>query len=220
MIQTTFNLLSCLLKCNRYDTMKISLCILLLLLTFQQKTAAQTDTIFRSLSAIQVDEGVQIGFTIKGGITCSGVKIERSANNMDFKAIYEIVGVCGAATSDESYAYIDENPVLINTSFYRLNLGSLGLYSDTLTVRYIGYDENGVAVFPNPCIGNCHFYFKNELKDFHEIRLFNNSGQVVRVFGTTEKQWHVALDGLSTGMYFYQVSREGIVISSGKIIVV
>jgi len=129
--------------------------ISLLLIIFTLPAFAQQDTIFRSLSATQVDEGVLINFTILGGITCSGVKIERSSDGILFYEIYEIPGVCGGLTSDQSYSYTDNFPLNTNVSYYRLDLGSLGLYSDIISISL----KRNIFYFPIHALLNVQFIF-------------------------------------------------------------
>jgi hypothetical protein len=182
--------------------------VIILFLSLNSPAFAQQDTIFRSLTASQVDNGVLINFTIRGGITCTGVKIERSTDGVNFIVIHEIAGVCGAIATDESYSFTDKNPVKNKESFYRLDLGSLGLFSKIVSVRFIDYGLSGLAIFPNPCIDRCTIYFSNLTGDELEVLLFNRIGQLVVKEIVSESTWQFQANRLTPGMYYIRVTRK------------
>lgn len=183
------------------------------------QSSAQTDTIFRSFSAAQVEEGVLINFTIFKGITCTGVQIERSTDNVNFISIYEFAGVCGTINTEESYSFLDENPISNMFSYYRLDLGSIGLYSETLEVKFINYTVNGVTVFPNPCSNNCTIYFSNPNKSEFQLMFFDRMGKLVLDEITTADRWESGSKQISPGIYFFQIYNDGNEKHSGKLVV-
>lgn len=180
---------------------------------------AQTDTIFRSFSASPVNDGVLINFTVFKGITCTGVQIERSTDNVNFIPIHEFAGVCGAINTEESYSFLDENPINNKFSYYRLDLGLIGLYSETLEVKFINYTENGVTVFPNPCLSYCTIYFSNPNKSEFQLLFFDRMGKLVRNEVTTSDRWDYDGNQFSSGIYFFQIINNGAVKHSGKLVV-
>ena len=181
--------------------------------------SAQQDTIFRSLTTSQVDDGVLIKFTIRGGITCSGVKIERATDGINFMTIHEIPGICGAINTDESYSFTDTTPIKNQYANYRLDLGSLGLYSKIVTIRYIDYNIYGISVFPNPCTENCAIYFSNPNNDDHELLLFNRVGQEVLKEFVSGNIWQFPVKGITPGIYYYSIKRENEERFSGKLVI-
>jgi Secretion system C-terminal sorting domain len=180
---------------------------------------AQQDTIFRSLSVSQVEDGVLINFTIRGGITCSGVEVERSADGVNFIVIHEIEGVCGAINADESYSVTDNNPIKNKTAIYRLDLGSLGIYSKIVYMRYIDYNPYGITVFPNPCANYCTIFFSNPTNEPHELGLFNRLGQEVLREVKTDDVWYLPAPGFTPGIYYYSIKKENEERFSGKLVI-
>jgi hypothetical protein len=181
--------------------------------------AQEGDTIFKSFTAVQVDNGVLLKFTIVGGVTCSGVKVQRSADNINFTTIHEFVGVCGSLNTDESYSFTDEQPVVNNYGFYRLDMSSIGLFSNSIFIKFIGYDKNGITVFPNPCTSSCTIYFANSSALEHEILLYNSSGKLLISEFTNGSLWRLSDSVLPKGIYFYKIIRENAVRFNGRLAV-
>lgn len=180
---------------------------------------AQEDTIFRTFSLKQTDNGVMVSFTIRGGVTCSGVKIERSDDGNKFSQVYEFAGVCGSLNTDESYTWTDTSPLLNQPAWYRLDLGSLGLYSATRTIRYINYGESGLVVFPNPCRDDCEVFFSNPTAMVHEAVLHDRSGKILSRQKVSGNRWQPATSSLPAGLYFFRILRDGEVRHSGKLLI-
>lgn len=185
---------------------------------FSLSGMAQQDTIFRSISAVQVEEGVMVNFTIRGGVTCSGVKLERTENGRNFTTIYEIEGVCGGLVTDESYSILDSFPIKNRTSAYRIYMGTLGTVSGLIPIRFIDYGSDGVTVFPNPCSDNCFVYFSNPGNDLLELVLFNSLGKVVLEKQLTGTSLHLQSGVFEKGIYFIRVLRQGEEKYTGKIV--
>ncbi|MDQ3050998.1 MAG: T9SS type A sorting domain-containing protein [Bacteroidota bacterium] len=195
---------------------RISISFLFLIFTVQ--AFAQQDTIFRSLSAVQTDDGVLFNFTIRGGNTCSGVVLQRSENGRNFTTIYEIDGVCGGLVTDESYSIIDSFPIINRTALYRLEVGSLGLFSNTISIRFIDYGSDGVTVFPNPCSDQCFVHFSNPGNDDLQVLIFNTTGQLVLEKQLTGTLLVLQTGLLEKGLYFIRVNRQGEEKYSGKLV--
>lgn len=198
---------------------KPKLTLLFFALLFPLIATAQIDTVFKVFSATQTDEGVLISFTVRGGVTCSGVKIERSADGFAFEEIYEFAGVCGAIYTDESYTYTDTRPLINKTAWYRLDLGSLGIYSYPLSIKYIDYSSTGAVIFPHPCRNNCRIYFSNKSNYEHEVTLFDLSGRMLLAEVVTNEQWVIPAGDLQSGIYLYSISRNGLIVHTGKILI-
>ncbi len=180
---------------------------------------SQSDTIFRTFTVNATNESVIIQFTIKGGITCSGVTIQRATDSVHFTDIHEFVGVCGSLDYDESYSFSDLHPIRNQWSQYRLELGSLGIYSPVHQVRYIDYDKEGIKVFPNPCSTNCGIYFLNVSNQLHSCVLFDKTGKKVREEEIYDSSWYPNTIGFNPGMYFYAIYREHELRFSGKVLI-
>ncbi len=203
-----------------FHTIRTSFLLLICLFLVSTKAInAQTDTIFRSFTTGQVNDGVLINFTVLKGISCTGVQIERSEDNIHFTEIHEFAGVCGAINSEESYSYTDTDPVKNKTSWYRLDLGSIGLFSATRNIKFIDYSAAGVIVFPNPCKANCAIYFSNRSQEKLELVLYDRLGKPVIEEATNSDRWQPSTQNLPNGIYFYKISRQGEVRHAGKLVV-
>lgn len=81
--------------------------------------------------------------------------------------------------------------------------------------------DTGVLVYPNPSDGDVTFSWPGSFSSNGiSIRLFDSNGKIIReipvLLNATSVQWHT--DGLSPGMYFYQMmSKEGLLLD-GKVI--
>jgi hypothetical protein len=202
--------------------MRTKLFLVLIMISFAVSipAIAQIDTIFRSFSLSQVEEGVLINFTIRGGITCSGVTIERADDSMNFSEIYEFAGVCGALNTDESYSFLDERPVINQPSQYRLNLGSLGLYSSVLNIQFIDYNSEGISIFPNPCKNLCKVYFSNQNQELLEIRFFDRLGGLILKDEIKGEEWELKNTSLPAGIYYLQILKNAEIKYFGKLLII
>ena len=180
---------------------------------------AQQDTIFRTFNLSQTNNGVLISFTIRGGVTCSGVRIERSHDGTKYDEVYEFAGVCGSLNTDESYSYTDTQPLVNETAWYRLDLSSLGLYSGTRNIRYIGYDASGLAFFPNPCRDDCEVFFSNPREIGHEAVLYDQTGKTISTEILTGNRWTPQTSLLPGGVYFFRILIDGEIRYSGKLLI-
>lgn len=77
--------------------------------------------------------------------------------------------------------------------------------------------HEGLNIFPNPVVSVVFFKFDEQSEEKSRLRVFNSVGQIVlqQIFYSSEIE--VSLDHLSTGLYFYEVSR-GQKLSSGLLL--
>jgi Secretion system C-terminal sorting domain len=192
--------------------------LLFFLLTFNS-AYSQQDTIFRYINASQTEDGVLLSFTIRGGITCTGVKVERSSDGISFKEIYEYSGVCGSTSFDESYSFLDTGAVKNHVNYYRLELGSLGIFSTTLSVLYLDFSGDGVVVAPQPCSGECKIWFKNFSNEEFEIVVYNSEGRQSARDITTGNCFDISAKTLAPGVYLFTIQRDSQTKYSGRLLV-
>ncbi|MFN5223318.1 MAG: T9SS type A sorting domain-containing protein [Bacteroidota bacterium] len=179
----------------------------------------QADTLFKSFGLVQTENGVLIQFTMYGGATCNGIRIERSEDQVVFETVHEIVGVCGSTSSETSYSHTDAEPIRNETSYYRLDAGLQGLYSGIQQIVYIDYNEEGVTVFPNPCNEYCSFYIDNKSSDVLQCKLISSKGIEVLNESIRTNVWMPQTKLLSQGLYFYEITRRNGTKSTGKILI-
>ncbi|MGR6088355.1 MAG: T9SS type A sorting domain-containing protein [Arcticibacter sp.] len=179
----------------------------------------QVDTIFKTFSLAQTENGVLIQFTMFGGATCNGIRIERSEDQVLFEKVYEIVGVCGSSSTETNYSHTDSNPIRNTTSYYRLDAGLQGQFSETRQITYIDYQDEGVTVFPNPCNEYCSIYIDNKSNDVILCKLINAKGIEVVTESIRTNVWMPQTKLLPQGLYFYEITRRNRTKSTGKILI-
>ena len=186
-------------------TRYLYLILLVFVLPSTSSGSGSSDTLFTFFSGTQASQSVLISFTIRGGVTCQGIQIMRSTDRVNYVQVYEIQGVCGNPTFDESYNWTDESPVPNQYNYYRIDLGSLGLSSDIITVKYIGYNNDGFHMFPNPCSNSCKIYFSNASRSPHQYIIYDSLGKVVATGETDSDEIMVDSNQLTSGIFRFVV---------------
>ncbi|MFN5324757.1 MAG: T9SS type A sorting domain-containing protein, partial [Bacteroidota bacterium] len=179
----------------------------------------QSDTIFKSFQLRQVEEGVQIDFSIFSGATCNGIRVERSVDGSLFESIYEFEGVCGSSIGETFYNHIDTSPVSNRTSHYRLDAGLQGLYSDVRMIQYINYQEEGITQFPNPCHNNCYWYFNNPGMNELTCTIYDVLGKPVIYETVVGTVWQPETYWIPQGLYYYYIFDKYKLLFSGKVLI-
>jgi hypothetical protein len=182
-------------------------------------TFAQADTVFKRFNLIQTDDGVLVDFTMFAGSTCNGIRVERSTDTSAFATVHEFVGVCGSAGGETKYQFTDADPILNKISYYRLDAGLQGLYSELRSILYIDYGASGLTVFPNPCNQNCTWYFDNPSNEIFECALMDATGHVVVQSIIQGNIWQPETYTLANGFYFYQIRSQGMPKFFGKLLI-
>jgi hypothetical protein len=180
---------------------------------------AQVDTLFKRFSLAQTSEGVLVDFTMYAGATCNGIRLERSSDAFTFETVHEFVGVCGSSSGETDYQFTDLNPLLNRISYYRLDAGLQGLYSDIRSIFYIDYGTDGITVFPNPCSGDCTWYISNTTSDFFDCILKDAVGRVMRRETIQGNMWNPETLTLPNGLYYYQIRWQNELKYTGKILI-
>lgn len=173
--------------------------------------------ILKGFTGFQQGTSIQLSFTIKGGNTCLGTDIQRSADSIQFTTIGSIAGICGSNDKDETYTFKDEAPLVNQPNYYRLILGQLG-NSEFISVPYLDYSE-GLVIFPNPVTESTLVYFANEKNESSTIKIFDAGG--ILQFSAATNLSFISLGGnnLAAGIYLAVLEQEGHIRYSKKIIV-
>ncbi len=136
------------------------------------------DTLFNAFYLQSNPAGITISFTVRGGIQCTGVSIERSGDGVNFGEIYEYPGVCGSPGADETYSYLDVSPLANRLNYYRLSIGGFGLKSSVKSILHYVITAGEILVIPNPCT-DCVVRFPNEKKENCRVRVSDTSGREI-----------------------------------------
>ena len=159
--------------------------LLVFLLCSQFNGFAQQDTIFSFFNVQQEQDRVVVIFTIRGGIQCSGLQVQRSIDNFNFQQVYEFPGICGSPSADETYIWTDENPNANKENFYRLELGSLGIVSSVKSIFFYATTPGKILLFPNPC-SSCTIRFLNDQREKVQVSIYDLLGQLISEDVTSE----------------------------------
>ncbi len=186
---------------------RLLILITLLFYGFPSSAQLQGDSVFVYFAGQQTSDGILLAFTVKGGVTCQGVKIMHSTDLQNFEEVYEFQGVCGNPTFDESYVWTHDSPENNSINYYRIEVSSLGITSKTLSVLYIGYNTDGFNIFPNPCKGSCTLYFSNSNNEIHNYEVFDTMGKLILKGETRENSIPIKAEKFTPGVFSITVSR-------------
>jgi len=144
-------------------------------------------------------------YTLNAGAVCSDLSIEKSTDGNDFKEVFKHFGVCGSTFRDETYHWVDENP-LQGRSYYRLNIYGY-IYSDTLTLDFTKIGKEGVLAYPNPTKHFIHLKLENTRKETFQLSIFDLSGNKKMVQSFSTDFITIPLENWSNGTYFYRIEN-------------
>jgi len=200
-------------------TTRSSFLFLVLLLIPFSTLAQNADEFLSEFFAVKQNNTVYLRWTIKEGNTCVGTRIQKSLDNQAYEFIGEISGVCGSPDKPASYEYYDSLPAIGKLNYYRLEMGPLGI-SDPISIDFILFNSKDYSVQPNPVVNSSKLYFKNPRNETHTILLLNQNGKLVSEFRTNSNFILIQKRNLSSGLYIFKILKEGVFISSGKILVI
>ncbi len=117
-----------------------------LLAWFPHAVAAQTTPLV-AFTAQQWGNHIVLSFTLRAGVQCWDVQIQRATDSLPFQTIGVIPGVCGSSSTEETYHFVDSMPVPNATNYYRIDLGWAGV-SQVVAVYFVWIPP-----------GNMHYYW-------------------------------------------------------------
>ncbi|MBP7167920.1 MAG: T9SS type A sorting domain-containing protein [Bacteroidia bacterium] len=191
--------------------------LLFLFLLQQLQVSAQADTVFANFSGQQAGDEVVIYFTVRGGIQCTDVRLERSTDQQNFQVIYELPGVCGNPTKDESYILTDNSPAANTSNYYRLEMGSLGIYSAIIDVDFFKFTSGEIIIQPNPCT-QCNIYFPNRRREICSISLYDYHGRKILQSTISDETYQLSSIS-SSGVYLIEIRYPDGGVRRGRVVV-
>ncbi|MFT4522835.1 MAG: hypothetical protein ACI8ZN_001787 [Bacteroidia bacterium] len=145
------------------------------ILIINSSASAQVEEYLVRFDVQSSQNKVLITFTTSKGFTCEDVIIEHGTDTNSLTPIHTFLGICGARETEESYAFVFENPTLNATNFFRINLGVYGL-SDAVSLRLLGGLANQPRVIPNPISSSSSIYWSNSNAELCEVYILNKHG--------------------------------------------
>lgn len=121
---------------------------------------------------------------------------------------FYLMGTRNAGSDNDSY---------FDDMFLQLNLGSNGCEQYTSVGISERTDNKGVAVYPNPFTDEAIVEVVKPNGSIYTLNLFDRAGRAVKTLTSASGRFVLTNDGLSSGMYFYQVS-DATWISTGKVL--
>jgi hypothetical protein len=161
--------------------------------------------ILRSFTAFKQPTGVLLRWVIKGGQQCQGVKVYRSEQDLLFKQISHVEGICGSATEDETYTHFDNSPTSNTYNFYRLEMGFQG-FTDTITVFFEDFGAKEHLVQTNYRDGSYRILYNNDNNKEAILRVFDLSGKELIQETSTNSDVTFDATGLRAGIYVFRIS--------------
>jgi hypothetical protein len=162
---------------------------------------------------------VYLDWTMSSGSVCLGITIEKSSDSINFKEVGSISGICGNLTKPASYAFQDENALLNQKIYYRLNYNGLG-YSEVLSIVVINVQKNDYEVNPNPSAGATTVNFFNPKGDVHHMKILNLSGTEVMTLESSGENFVIESGVLEAGIYQFMIYNDSYTnVVNGRLII-
>jgi hypothetical protein len=180
---------------------RICFFLLLPLFSFGQ----EPHVILNSLKASKQTNGILVRWVIKGGDQCNGTRVFRATAQGHFELIYDIPGICGSSTKDETYQYFDSNPISNNYNTYRLEMGYQG-FTEPITVFYEDFGNAEHKVFSDFQTNSQRILFTNDFNRDALLQVFDSTGRAVYSESGTDNDFLIQHSNLKPGIYIYQIS--------------
>ncbi len=175
--------------------------------------------ILNQFDALQVDEGIQITCVISSGNTCVGIDVFRSDDSVNFQLIGDIPGICGSTTNAIRYDFLDENPQINATNYYKLELGGVG-FTEVISLTIRDLTANEIRIQPNPAQNQSAIYFSNPSFNTHRLLVMNYAGETLIQQTTTNDFFLIDVTKLPSGVYPILIETETVSQrKSGKLVV-
>ena len=154
----------------------------------------------------QYNGNVYVDITLSQGNTCNGIIIQRSLDTIYFQKIAQFEGICGNTSSPTSYNFLDENPILNQTSYYRVKFGN-NIYSEIVEILIIDSQNNEYQLRPHPANNETTLYFNNQPGVSYELMLFSVDGIKIRTSKSSTNKFFIETSTLNNGFYIFLIKQ-------------
>jgi hypothetical protein len=196
---------------------KFLLLLFSILLLSSRISCAQQDSIFAFFNVQQDANKVVVFLTIKGGIQCSGLQVQRGSDSINYTLVHEFPGVCGSPSADESYVWVDDSPLKNTVNYYRLEIGNLGIVSEHKFVFFQYFEGDKLLITPNPC-EDCTIRFPNDKREKVRVQLFSIDGKFLLEEESTNNFYSLQNFRLQGSIFMVKVSYENGTQITGKVL--
>lgn len=158
----------------------------------------------KSFIGFQQGNEIVLRWTISAGYQCQETIIERSSyNSLTYEEIGRISGICGSATSDETYTFTDRNPLSNTINQYQLKLGDYK--SQTVLVEFLNFNKQDYIIFSNPLVTGTRISFENSNNQEFEFVIYDLSGKKVLEKKIQDNFILINRDELKAGIYIFTI---------------
>jgi hypothetical protein len=183
--------------------------LIILLISFLRLSCLLAQTGSISLDYFNINEyngDVYIDITLSKGNTCNGIIIQRSLDTTNFEEITHLEGVCGNTSFPISYNFLDENPILNQISYYRVQFGN-NSYSEIIEILIIDNQVSEYQLRPHPANGETTLYFNNQPGVNYELMLFSIDGTKVLTSKSLSNKFSIETSTLNNGFYVFSIKQ-------------
>jgi hypothetical protein len=189
---------------------------LFLLLALAAPAMAQGDDFLERFSVLGNEGNVLLQWTTRSGNTCNGIEILRSTDSIHFDEVGRIAGVCGSPGEAQAFTFTDLAPVINQTNYYKLNLGSVGV-SSVRAIEVVSL-QAPFLIKPHPVVAESKLYFENSNHEACTLTLISPQGQPAFTQDTRAEYFVIDASAHFPGIYFFKIQNpEGMRIATGKI---
>jgi hypothetical protein len=175
------------------------------MIIFAQNDISPVPVTFIKVAATQVQQEVNVSWSVATEAGVESYTIERSADGVNFTAIGET-----AATGAGNYVFEDKSP-LAGTGYYRVVSTAVTggqVYSAIVKVDASG--GSSITVYPNPVTDEMTLQFTNQPQGNYKVRLLSAIGQAVfqsefSYGGGSGAQALLLPNSLAAGMYQLEI---------------
>ncbi len=178
---------------------------------------SQTTNIISYFGGSQLNQTVYLSFTIIAGQTCSGIRIERSSDSLNFYQIGEIAGTCGSVSTPVNYSYTDSFPIKNSDNYYRLAPGNAD-WSAVIKVYFNAHDKSDVLIIPNPLVTTANINYQNPLTKTVHWKIFDINGKMVNEGSTRDDSFTIDRKIFPSGYYFLHLTLDNNDFQKAKIV--
>ena len=183
--------------------------LITILISFLRLSCLFSQTGSISLDYFNINEyngNVYIDITLSEGNTCNGIIIQRSLDTIYFEEITHLEGICGNTSFPTSYNFLDENPIINQTSYYRVQFGN-NIYSEIIEIFIIDCQDNEYQLRPHPANDETTLYFNNQPGITYELTLFNIGGTKVLTSKSSSNNFLIETSTLINGFYVFSINK-------------
>lgn len=134
-----------------------------------------------------------------------------------FEIAQQVDNPIGTRIENSSGIFFDFNePVITNTTFHTIGENFLDIVNQTITA---GTEFFEITVAPNPMNDIAFIEVEGKTLVTGSLELFDLNGRFVSRVDIQEQQFIIERNNFPSGMYFFKILENGLMISSGKLMI-